>query len=425
MARMPTLLELAQMDRRGTERGAMRAFTNAMMAPPGPGRAAQPAAPAPQPARAPAAAPMPAQAPAPAPERRGLLGGFFGPEGRDARARLAIGLEGMTLNPNEALIGQLQQGIESRETAAQKNATVEWLKSRGRDDLAAAMEGGLPAADALRIAMEPAAGPERGVVVGGNVVNPLTGEIIYQGPEKAAEMSATERDIALLGELGIPRDEAIRITQLYVISRDPVTGEQVLINKATGQAVGGLPQQTMGQPSPAPAPTAATDEFGQPFPEAPTAFGLEGAARNVANIAGDVTGLGTPFPQTQQSMADFRVLQETLINDIAAAYDRQPPSWLLQNIRDLTPQPGSVFTGPDAAAAQLDALGRNLANELRNTEAQLNERLSPADREVLRKRRVGLNAGLDRIRNARNALVPQAGPVTLSPEVEDRLRAYE
>ena len=86
----------------------------------------------------------------------GLLGGFFGPQGRDARSRLAIGLEGMTLNPNQALIGQLQQGIESRETAAQKNATVQWLRSRGREDLAAAMEGGLPAADALKIAMTPA-----------------------------------------------------------------------------------------------------------------------------------------------------------------------------------------------------------------------------------------------------------------------------
>jgi hypothetical protein len=85
-----------------------------------------------------------------------LLGGFFGPQGRDARARFAIGLEGLTMNPNQALIGQLQQGIESRETAAQKNATAAWLRSRGRDDLAAAMEGGLPAADALRIAMEPA-----------------------------------------------------------------------------------------------------------------------------------------------------------------------------------------------------------------------------------------------------------------------------
>lgn len=107
------------------------------------------------PAAAPAqAAPMPAQV---APQQRqGLLGGFFGPEGRDARARLAIGLEGLTLNPNQALIGQLQQGIERRETAAQKNATAEWLRSRGREDLAAAMEAGLPAAEALQMAMQPA-----------------------------------------------------------------------------------------------------------------------------------------------------------------------------------------------------------------------------------------------------------------------------
>lgn len=107
------------------------------------------------PAAAPAqAAPIPAQA---APQQRqGLLGGFFGPEGRDARARLAIGLEGLTLNPNQALIGQLQSGIERRETAAQKNATAEWLRSRGRDDLAAAMEAGLPAAEALQMAMQPA-----------------------------------------------------------------------------------------------------------------------------------------------------------------------------------------------------------------------------------------------------------------------------
>lgn len=138
----------------------MRAFgrpmnPNTIPVQPAPGMGAQPA-------RAPAAASM-QQAPMAAPQQpRGLLGGFFGPEGKDARARLAIALEGMTMNPNQGLIGTLQSGIQARETAAQKNATVEWLKSRGRDDLAAALEGGLPAADALRIAMEPAAQPEVG-----------------------------------------------------------------------------------------------------------------------------------------------------------------------------------------------------------------------------------------------------------------------
>jgi len=89
------------------------------------------------------------QAPQAAQRPRGLLGGFFGPEGRDARSRLAIGLEGLAMNPNQALIGQLQQGIETRATASQKNATIEWLRSRGHDDLAAALEAGAPVQEVL------------------------------------------------------------------------------------------------------------------------------------------------------------------------------------------------------------------------------------------------------------------------------------
>lgn len=76
----------------------------------------------------------PQQAPQPMPQqqqqpRRGLLGGLFGPEGRDARARLAIGLEGLTMNPNQGLIGQLQSGIEERKVEAERNRTIEWLSS--------------------------------------------------------------------------------------------------------------------------------------------------------------------------------------------------------------------------------------------------------------------------------------------------------
>lgn len=112
---------------------------------------------------------------------KGLLG-FLGDE--DRRARLAIALEGMTLNPNTALIGALQEGIKGRRDDKRMNATVEWLRSRGRGDLADAMAaGGLAPADAVRIAMapNPQAEPVKGVAVGGNLVNPITGEVIYQG----------------------------------------------------------------------------------------------------------------------------------------------------------------------------------------------------------------------------------------------------
>ena len=166
-----------------------------------------------QPARAPAADLIQAQAPAAPQQPRGLLGGFFGPEGRDARARLAIALEGMTLNPNQALIGQLQQGIEGRATEKQRNATIEWLMSRGHDDLAAALEAGASPQDVLAEAtrrMQPVQA-ERGVVVGGNVVNPLTGEVIYHGPERATGSDAPAAFIAMDMQARaagfVPRDE--------------------------------------------------------------------------------------------------------------------------------------------------------------------------------------------------------------------------
>ena len=64
----------------------------------------------------------------------------------DRRARLAMAFEGMTLNPNQALIGALSEDVKDRrQTKAQEkamNATVEWLKSQGRDDLAAAVSSG-------------------------------------------------------------------------------------------------------------------------------------------------------------------------------------------------------------------------------------------------------------------------------------------
>ncbi len=98
---------------------------------------------------APSSAAMPQQAPMAPQQQRGLLGGFFGPQGRDARSRMAIAIEGLMMNPNQALIGQLQEGIQGRSTTAQKNATIEWLRSRGHDDLAAALEAGASPQDVL------------------------------------------------------------------------------------------------------------------------------------------------------------------------------------------------------------------------------------------------------------------------------------
>ena len=117
------------------------------------------------PQNAPQQAPMPQQMPQQAPQqapqqRRGLLGGLFGPEGRDARARLAIGLEGLTMNPNQALIGQLQGGIEERKADAERNRTLEWLSKLNTPEATRALQYVQATGDivgAVNIALKPGA----------------------------------------------------------------------------------------------------------------------------------------------------------------------------------------------------------------------------------------------------------------------------
>jgi hypothetical protein len=72
---------------------------------------------------------------------------------------LAIGLQGMTLNPNQGLIGAVQERMgqrrEERKTTAQRNSTIDLLRRQKRDDLIAAVEGGLPITEALKLALTP------------------------------------------------------------------------------------------------------------------------------------------------------------------------------------------------------------------------------------------------------------------------------
>jgi hypothetical protein len=107
------------------------------------------------------------------------------------------------------------------------------------------------------------------------------------------------------------------------------------------------------------APMSEADQFGRQFPASNEAFGVEGALASGINRVTDAIGVGPVYPDIQQTQADFGVLRESLLNDIASAYNRQPPSWLLQEIRGLTPSAGSPFEGPGGAQSKLNAIGRH------------------------------------------------------------------
>lgn len=103
----------------------------------------------------------------------------------DKRARLAMALEGLTLNPNQGVIEGAKQGIEQRADARRINQTAAWLRSQGRDDLAQAVEGGM---------------------IGG-------GDAFAAMQVKPAEATALQKNVEWLVSLGIPQEKAIEMAR--------------------------------------------------------------------------------------------------------------------------------------------------------------------------------------------------------------------
>lgn len=188
--------------------------------------------------------------------------------------------------------------------------------------------------------------------------------------------------------------------------RHPVTGELQVVDMATGRPTYGGTAQQQPAPSPLTQPGLMSpnpQQFGEQYPNANAAFGVEGAARNAVNTVLDAAGIGAPYQDTQAAQADFGVLRESLLNDMATSYGRQPPSWLLKEIRDLTPAAGSVFQGAGGAQSQLNALGRHLNNELAITQRALQRQLSPTNRQEYEARQAGLEAAIGRVSGAIDA----------------------
>jgi hypothetical protein len=199
------------------------------------------------------------------------------------------------------------------------------------------------------------------------------------------------------------------IDGLLKVSQDPTTREIMITNLITGETyaptvVQGMPTQGQPgqtqQPAPvqqtAPAPSG-NPTFGDAFQGASNSFGFQGVARNLANTAADVTGFEVPFPEDQQTAQDFAVLGESLINDFASAYGRQPPSWLLQNIAQLVPQAGRPFEGPQRAQTKLTSIARDMTSRRATAQAQLSRRLTPAERQEALALIAGIDATLARV----------------------------
>lgn len=130
------------------------------------------------------------------PEQTGLLG-FLGND--EKRARLSLALSGLSMFPNQGVqdmardtIARAQQGRIDQQaqakTQAAENRTLQYianLKTPQAQQALAYAQGTGDVAGALKMAMQTAE-PERGVTVGDSLINPVTGEVIYQTPTPPA-----------------------------------------------------------------------------------------------------------------------------------------------------------------------------------------------------------------------------------------------
>lgn len=134
------------------------------------------------------------------PQQRGIRGLLSDPE---RRAKLALVLNNMSLNPNQGINTLMQERLTEAADKREMNRTAQWLASQGRDDLAqAVMSGALDGKTAATIAMKPADKPNV-IEVGGKLVDE-TGKVIYDPTNGAAPVLTPEQ----LTSLNTLRDDA-------------------------------------------------------------------------------------------------------------------------------------------------------------------------------------------------------------------------
>ena len=201
-----------------------------------------------------------AQAPRNVPQKSllGSIGSFFGDRARDPAymARLAAGLQSMTLNPNQQFIqSQLQRAGDiqaSRQQAQQANMTAEYLRRQGRSDLAAIIDANPSMANDILAQLfttrdtfatkgfAPQVDPQTGQLYGVQY-DPNTGQYTRVDVEGAvgetpSQVLSREKETDL--EI-MDRERAMKAGQDAFVAAERATGTIDTLNRALGALAAG------------------------------------------------------------------------------------------------------------------------------------------------------------------------------------------
>jgi len=276
-------------------------------------------------------------------QSQGLLGGILGGQGiggalglsDDFRDRLKMGL---LLGSDPRAFAPMVAGIQARgkerraeaKEQRQRNKSLEFLRQRA------------DAGDALAQQYYEAA--STGVLpVGAGIAGYL------EQMTKVPKTSEKERSIQRLVDTGMDRNTATLITEgVLVTSRDPVTGNAVVINKATGATVGQLPSSVAD--AVAEAEPAAGDGGAFEGLDISSALGVRGWTSSILNKVTDAVGAGQVAGEAGEVEAALDNLKARTILMSGIDVEGKPSNFTRQIIEQkFTISPSELSTGPVAA----------------------------------------------------------------------------
>lgn len=138
---------------------------------------------------------------------------------------LALAFNTLRMTPDQNLATVISGRQERRAETATRNRTIEFLRQRGLKDLADAVESG--AIDAKTAAAELLKRPDqvKGIAVGNRIVNPVTGQVIYEPTGAAAydpeKVSAARKEFTSLPQVKSFADQTAAYGRIISSVEDP------------------------------------------------------------------------------------------------------------------------------------------------------------------------------------------------------------
>ena len=216
-------------------------------------------------------------------------------------------------------------------------------------------------------------GPDGGVYA----FNPETRAIEPLMAAGNAKPSAAEDQISRLMETGIDRETAIGIADGRITTtRDPITGEAQLIDKATGRIITGPPKPSVSIPA-GPQPTPVQQPSMPGDTDFSTATGASGFAQQSLNTLFDAVGAELPYQNNETATQAMENLKTQTMVALAAGVPGRPSNFLLEQFQAMAAEPNSFFQGPGRTREKLNQTRAFIGQAMALNQGLLSSNVSP------------------------------------------------